>query len=79
MQKEYSRHREYLEKSVEGLKRKIAKDMELHRTDNSAAHRSCPHSGSACPARCSDPFRWESAPFDSRRLFVVQSASCTRM
>ena len=41
MQKEYSRHREYLEKSVEGLKRKIAKDMELHRTDNSVSRRSC--------------------------------------
>jgi len=34
IQKEYNRQREYLEKSVESLKRKLHKDMELHRTDN---------------------------------------------
>jgi hypothetical protein len=56
MQKEYSRHREYLEKSVEGLKRKIAKDMELHRTDNSASRRPAPppalgHCATARPRR----------------------------
>ena len=34
IQKEYNRQREYLEKSVESLKRKLQKDMELHRSDN---------------------------------------------
>lgn len=34
IQKEYNRQREYLERSVESLKRKLHKDMELHRTDN---------------------------------------------
>ena len=29
-----ARQREYLEKTVDGLKRKLAKDSELHRTDN---------------------------------------------
>ena len=33
MQREYSRQREYLEKSVESLKRKLAKDSEMHRND----------------------------------------------
>jgi cilia- and flagella-associated protein 57 len=33
-QVEFNRQREYLEKSVESLKRKLAKDMELHRADN---------------------------------------------
>ena len=33
-QQEFNRQREYLEKSVESLKRKLAKDMELHRADN---------------------------------------------
>ena len=33
-QREFNRQREYLEKSVESLKRKLAKDMEMHRTDN---------------------------------------------
>ena len=32
---EYTRQREYLEKSVESLKRKLNKNMELHRNDNS--------------------------------------------
>ena len=31
---EYTRQREYLEKSVESLKRKLNKNMELHRNDN---------------------------------------------
>ena len=31
---EYTRQREYLEKSVESLKRKLNKNMELHRSDN---------------------------------------------
>merc|ERR1711959_402923 len=31
VQKEYNRQREYLEKSVENLKRKLAKDTDLHR------------------------------------------------
>jgi biopolymer transport protein ExbB/TolQ len=34
IQKEYNRQREYLEKSVESLKRKLHKDMESHRQDN---------------------------------------------
>lgn len=34
IQKEYNRQREYLEKSVESLKRKLHKDMEMHRADN---------------------------------------------
>ena len=34
VQKEYNRQREYLEKSVESLKRKLAKDMELHSNEN---------------------------------------------
>ena len=29
-----ARQREYLEKTVDTLKRKLAKDSELHRTDN---------------------------------------------
>lgn len=39
LQKEYSRQREYLEKSVESLKRKLAKDMEMHRNDHSRLSR----------------------------------------
>jgi len=34
MQKEYNRQRDYLEKSVDSLKRKLQKDSEAHRTDN---------------------------------------------
>merc|ERR1711959_197259 len=34
IQREYSRQREYLEKSVESLKRKLQKDSEVHRQDN---------------------------------------------
>ncbi|CEM35943.1 unnamed protein product [Vitrella brassicaformis CCMP3155] len=34
IQKEYNRQRDYLEKSVESLKRKLAKDSEVHRQDN---------------------------------------------
>merc|ERR1712139_87302 len=34
LQREYNRQREYLEKTVESLKRKLAKDMEMHRNDN---------------------------------------------
>merc|ERR1719146_601053 len=34
IQREYNRQREYLEKSVESLKRKLAKDSEVHRQDN---------------------------------------------
>merc|ERR1719446_477454 len=34
MQKEYNRQRDYLEKSVDSLKRKLQKDSESHRTDN---------------------------------------------
>lgn len=34
MEREAARQREYLEKTVDGLKRKLAKDSELHRTDN---------------------------------------------
>merc|ERR1712054_57962 len=34
IQKEYNRQRDYLEKSVESLKRKLNKNMELHRSDN---------------------------------------------
>jgi hypothetical protein len=33
-QREYNRQREYLEKSVESLKRKLAKDMAMHSTEN---------------------------------------------
>eukprot|EP00742_Colponemidia_sp_Colp-10_P003011 GILJ01003213.1.p1 GENE.GILJ01003213.1~~GILJ01003213.1.p1 ORF type:complete len:1307 (+),score=279.75 GILJ01003213.1:41-3922(+) len=33
-QKEYNRQRDYLERSVESLKRKLAKDSEVHRQDN---------------------------------------------
>eukprot|EP00399_MALV-I-05_sp_L67-4_P000141 gene141-48_t len=33
-QKEYNRQRDYLEKSVDSLKRKLAKDSEVHRVDN---------------------------------------------
>merc|ERR1719436_1901030 len=32
--REYNRQRDYLEKSVESLKRKLLKDSEVHRTDN---------------------------------------------
>jgi WD40 repeat protein len=35
VQREYNRQREYLEKSVESLKRKLAKDMQMHHTENS--------------------------------------------
>merc|ERR1712048_24758 len=34
IQREYNRQRDYLEKSVESLKRKLLKDSEVHRTDN---------------------------------------------
>mmetsp|Transcript_155 Transcript_155/g.483 ORF Transcript_155/g.483 Transcript_155/m.483 type:complete len:1201 (-) Transcript_155:691-4293(-) len=34
IQKEYNRQRDYLEKTVDSLKRKLGKDMELHRADN---------------------------------------------
>lgn len=34
MQREYSRQRDYLEKTVRSLKNKLQKDMQLHRTDN---------------------------------------------
>jgi hypothetical protein len=34
MQKEYSRQRDYLEKTVDSLKRKLSKDMDLHKTDS---------------------------------------------
>ena len=34
MQSDYNRQREYLEKSVESLKRKFTKDMVSHRNDN---------------------------------------------
>ncbi|MEW5319195.1 MAG: hypothetical protein WDW38_010360 [Sanguina aurantia] len=34
VEREGSRQREYLERSVDSLKRKLAKDSELHRTDN---------------------------------------------
>jgi WD40 repeat protein len=34
MQKEYNRQRDYLEKSVDSLKRKLEKDSQAHRTDN---------------------------------------------
>jgi hypothetical protein len=37
IQKEYNRQREYLEKSVESLKRKLHKDMESHRQVRGAA------------------------------------------
>merc|ERR1712193_373236 len=33
-QKEYNRQRDYLEKSVDSLKRKLQKDSEVHRIDN---------------------------------------------
>merc|ERR1719183_2646728 len=33
-QKEYNRTRDYLEKSVDSLKRKLQKDSEVHRIDN---------------------------------------------
>merc|ERR1719281_966720 len=34
IQREYSRQREYLEKSVESLKKKLLKDSDVHRQDN---------------------------------------------
>merc|ERR1712187_991416 len=34
IQREYNRQRDYLEKSVESLKRKLLKDSEVHRQDN---------------------------------------------
>eukprot|EP00927_Polykrikos_kofoidii_P004457 TRINITY_DN11755_c0_g1_i1.p1 TRINITY_DN11755_c0_g1~~TRINITY_DN11755_c0_g1_i1.p1 ORF type:complete len:1221 (-),score=291.71 TRINITY_DN11755_c0_g1_i1:257-3919(-) len=34
IQREYNRQRDYLEKSVESLKRKLLKDSDVHRTDN---------------------------------------------
>merc|ERR1719276_370299 len=34
IQREYNRQRDYLMKSVESLKRKLAKDSEVHRQDN---------------------------------------------
>ena len=33
-QREYNRQRDYLEKSIDSLKRKLAKDMAMHRNDN---------------------------------------------
>ena len=34
IQKEYSRQREHLERSVASLRKKLAKDSEIHRADN---------------------------------------------
>uniref|UniRef100_A0A7S0VMW2 Cilia- and flagella-associated protein 57 n=1 Tax=Hemiselmis tepida TaxID=464990 RepID=A0A7S0VMW2_9CRYP len=34
IQKEYNRQRDYLEKTVESLKKKLSKDMDLHKTDS---------------------------------------------
>mmetsp|Transcript_26004 Transcript_26004/g.85576 ORF Transcript_26004/g.85576 Transcript_26004/m.85576 type:complete len:1192 (-) Transcript_26004:44-3619(-) len=34
IQKEYNRQREYLEKTVDSLKRKLSKDMDLHKTES---------------------------------------------
>lgn len=34
MQQEYSRQRDYLERTVSSLKKKVTKDQGLHRTDN---------------------------------------------
>ena len=34
MQKEFARQREHLEKSVASLRKKLAKDTEIHRADN---------------------------------------------
>merc|ERR1719356_1382578 len=34
IQREYNRQRDYLEKSVESLKRKLLKDSDVHRQDN---------------------------------------------
>merc|ERR1712151_291914 len=34
IQREYNRQRDYLEKSVESLKRKLLKDSQIHRSDN---------------------------------------------
>lgn len=34
IQKEYARQREHLERSVTALRRKLAKDSEIHRSDN---------------------------------------------
>merc|ERR1711920_53887 len=34
IQREYNRQRDYLEKSVESLKRKLIKDSDVHRQDN---------------------------------------------
>jgi len=34
IQKEYNRQRDYLEKTVDSLKRKLSKDMDLHKTDS---------------------------------------------
>lgn len=34
IQKEYSRQREHLERSVASLRKKLAKDTEIHRADN---------------------------------------------
>lgn len=34
LEREATRQREYLEKTVDSLKRKLAKDSELHRSDN---------------------------------------------
>ena len=34
IQKEYARQREHLERSVASLRKKLAKDTEIHRSDN---------------------------------------------
>ena len=34
IQQEYSRQREHLERSVASLRKKLAKDTEIHRSDN---------------------------------------------
>lgn len=34
IQKEYARQREHLERSVASLRKKLAKDTEIHRADN---------------------------------------------
>ena len=47
---EYARQRDYLEKSVNSLKRKLSKDTERHRVESMRIMQVTPHCHPACPA-----------------------------
>lgn len=77
LEREAARQREYLERTVDSLKRKLAKDSELHRTDNLRIMQVGPcggdggvGAGSSTLGTCCTPYcaHQLSAPLTHRRL-----------